>query len=354
MRQKRDRATRRTKLIEKTGVLSFSILFAIIIQCAVLIFAEIHDKADNITISIVMLLVIIFLAVIATICDAIRRKISVDRPTEKILEATKRIANGDLTTRVEISSRYGNYTRYDLIGENINKMALQLSRNEMLSSDFIAGVSHEMKTPLAVIKNYTKSLEDQSLDLQTREKYSKAVIEATDKLNALIVNVLKLTKLENSEITPERKSVRVHDVIAECIFELEQRIEAKNISLNCEVDEVEVLGDAGLISLVFNNLLSNAVKFTPDGGTVTVKLSKLYDKALIEVSDTGVGISKEDGQRIFDKFYQADRSRRQEGNGLGLALVKKAIDVCGGKITVSSEIGKGSTFSVMIGDVKVN
>ena len=349
MRKKKDR--RISSVIDFSSVLIFSALFALIIQIAVLLFDFIEDKVDASVISIVMLGVIIGLALIATVFDLIRRKITIDRPVEKILDATDRISNGDFSAKIEISSRYGRYSKYDLICENVNKMTEELRKNEMISSDFISGVSHEIKTPLAVIKNYAKALGNENLTDDERNAYSKTIIDATERLDSLVSNVLKLTKLENSEIICEKDDVDLSAVIAEIIFSYEEKIERKNIRLSCDLDEIVAFTDRGIVELIFSNLLSNAVKFTPDGGSINISLKRQGEKAEITVKDSGIGISAQDGARIFDKFYQVDKSRRQEGNGLGLALVKKAVEVIGGEINVRSEQGKGSTFSVCLGKV---
>ena len=347
---KKNRASRRRSVIEASGILIFTVIFALIIQIAVLIFDAIRDKGAG-AISVIMLVVIFALALIAATIDTVRRKITIDRPVARILDATDKIASGDFSARIDVSTRYGRYSKYDLISENINKMATELAKNEMISSDFISGVSHEMKTPLAVIKNYTKALAKGGLDEQTKENYVNTIAVATEKLNTLITNVLKLTKLENSEIILDEKEIVLCDYLADTVIRFSEKAEEKGIELNCDFDEFKVFADGGLIELILSNLLSNAIKFTPSGGNITVKIKEEKGRALISVKDSGVGISKEVGARIFDKFYQVDASRKQEGNGLGLALVKKAIDVAGGKIKVSSEPLKGSEFSVTIGKI---
>lgn len=342
--KKRDR---QSKVFEWSGIIIFPIVIALIIQIAVLVFDYIEERGSIGAISMVMLVVILSLTAIATTVDVIRRKLTIINPVNKILDATDKIATGDFSARVEINSRYGRYSKYDLIAENINKMASELGKNEMISSDFISNVSHEMKTPLAVIKNYTKALLNEDLDKETREKYAETVTIAMEKLDSLIVNVLKLTKLENSEIIPEKEKVLFSDVIAEAVIGQEDKIEQKNIQLDCEIEEVSHLTDRGCVEIIVNNLISNAVKFTSNDGNIKIILKKTADGVLFSVEDSGVGIPKDIGARIFDKFYQCDRSRKQEGNGLGLALVKRAIDVIGGEITVVSQEKKGSTFSVL-------
>ena len=338
-------------VIDVSNVIIFFIMIALVIQIAILVFDYIEDRVEAGTISIIMLLIIFSLAMIATGLDYIRRRITIDKPVNKILDATDRIASGDFSTELQISSRYGKYSKYELICENINKMTEALRKKEMLNGDFISGVSHEIKTPLSVIKNYTKALENKDLDDETRQKYSQTIANATERLSTLIDNVLKLTKMENSEIILENEELNLTDVVAECVIAFEEKIEDKKITLSCDFADVTAVCDRGIVELIVRNLLSNAIKFTPSGGEIGVSLKTDGAFALISVKDTGVGISREEGKRIFDKFYQADPSRKQEGNGLGLSLVKKAISVAGGKIFIESQVGKGSTFSVAIGEV---
>lgn len=348
MSKRTDRRGKKSKVFEWSGIIVFPVTFALITQIAVLVYDYVQEKVSVGQVAVIMIIVILSISVIATVIDVVRRKLTIINPVNKILDATDKIASGDLTARVDIESRYGRYSKYDLIAENVNKMATELSKNQMISSDFISSVSHEMKTPLSVIKNYVKALSNENLDGETREKYNQILNGAIEKLDGLIINVLKLTKLENSQIIPEKEKIDLHDTVAETVFAYDEKIQEKQIELNCEIDEVTVFTDRGCVDLIVNNLISNAIKFTPQKGSVFVSLTEENGYARFSVKDTGIGISKEVGARIFDKFYQVDKSRKQEGNGLGLSLVKKAIDLLGGKIEVKSEEGKGSAFTVMI------
>ncbi|MBO7187755.1 MAG: HAMP domain-containing histidine kinase, partial [Clostridia bacterium] len=275
----------------------------------------------------------------------------VERPTQKILNATEKIAEGDFATRLEIKHEYGKYNEYDLIMENLNKMAIELQKNEVLKTDFISNVSHEIKTPLAVIQNYATLLQDENLDSEKRINYSKTLISASKRITDLITNILKLNKLENQEIQEKHETFNLTEALADNVFEFDTIIENKNLELNCDFDEVTIFSSKSLLEIVWNNLISNAIKFTPDGGKIDITLKRKDKNVEIKVSDTGCGIKSEVGERIFEKFYQGDTSHSTQGNGLGLALVKKVIDILGGEISVQSEVGKGSTFSILLKDV---
>ena len=338
--------------INWVGIVSFFLLIAFVMQMAILCYDYIRERTQNLSlIAILILIEVIILAAFCTLFDWIRRKIMVDIPTKKILQATEKIAEGDFSTRLEIKHEYGKYNQYDLIMENLNKMVTELQKNEVLKTDFISNVSHEIKTPLAVIQNYSTLLQDETLDSETRKNYSKTLISASKRITDLITNILKLNKLENQEIQEKHEAFNLTEALAESVVEFETIIEKKNLELNCDFDEVTIFSSKSLLEIVWNNLISNAIKFTPDGGKIDITLKRKDKNVEIKVSDTGCGMTSETGSKIFEKFYQGDTSHSTQGNGLGLALVKKVIDILGGEIVVQSEINKGSTFIIVLKDV---
>lgn len=331
------------------GAIIFFVTIAVIIQIAVLVYDYIIQRtSDKTLIAVLILIVVLILAAICTVADIVRRKVMVDRPVVKILAATEQIASGDFDVRIDTAHVYGNYDEYDLIAENINKMAAELRKSEVLKTDFISNVSHELKTPISVIHNYAVALSAHDLDGETREKYSATILAASKKLSALVSNILKLNKLENQEINPERCEVDLTAMLSETILGYEDIIENKGLELDCDLDDVRIVSSPSYLEIVWNNLISNAIKFTEPGGKISVSLRSVDNTAVVEVADTGCGISAEVGKRIFEKFYQGDTSHSAEGNGLGLALVKKVIDVLGGEISVKSEVGLGTTFTIVL------
>ncbi len=333
-----------------TGAILFFVLIALIIQIAVMLFDYIDGRTQNKgIIAVLMLVVILLLSAICTLIDVVRRRIMVDKPVERILTATERIAEGDFTTRLELKHPYGKYDQYDLIMENLNIMAAELQKTEVLKTDFISNVSHELKTPLTVIKSYAALLARPDLEEETRQKYAHSVVEATARLNELISNILRLNKLENQEIKPDYSEFDLTESLSEVILSYEERMEQKGIIFSCDLEEnVRLYSSKSYLEMVWGNLLSNAVKFTEEGGMVALTLKKSGEKAIVTLSDTGCGIPADVGGRIFEKFYQGDTSHAQEGNGLGLALVKKVVDILGGEITVESEVGRGTAFTVTL------
>lgn len=321
----------------------------LIVTVSLAIYVAVEEKWGDkpAVVSVVMLLTIVLFSLLFTLGDVLRRKLTSERSVHAILEATERIAAGDFSARLDIRHAYEKYDDYDLIMENINAMAAALEKNEALNADFISNVSHEIKTPLALIRNHVEWLRSEK-DGEKREKYTQIIVQATGRLSGLVTNVLKLNKLENQQLDFEREKIRLHEMLAEAALAFEDRYEEKQITLDCDLDEVEIYSSAGYLEIVWQNLISNAVKFTERGGNIRISLKKEGKFAVVRISDDGCGISAAEGARIFDKFYQGETSHAGEGNGLGLALVKKVIDLVGGEISVVSEPGKGSTFTVRV------
>ena len=307
-----------------------------------LVFSEENiGTAAKMTFLNVLLLTLLF----GTI-DRIRRKLMVDRPVKLITQATERIMQGDFSVRVRPMHGAG-MEGFNQIGMAINAMAKELSGTETLRTDFIANVSHELKTPLAVMGNYATMLQRPGITEEERCEYAKAISEATRKLAQLITNILKLNKLENQQIFPQPKEFDLGEQLCECLLGFEDAWEAKGLEIETDLeDDVRIKSDPELLSLVWNNLISNAVKFTPDGGTIGLSLKTEGGSVVVQVRDTGCGMKPEVGQHIFEKFYQGDTSHATQGNGLGLALVKRVVDILNGEIGVQSVYGEGSTFTV--------
>ena len=332
----------------------FFLVVAFAVTCCMLLFVNILvdtmgltlteeniAAAAKLTFGNVVLITLLF----GTI-DYVRRKMMVDRPVKIITEATERIMQGDFSVRIAPMHGAG-MEGFNQIGMAINAMAAELSGTETLRTDFIANVSHELKTPLAVMGNYATMLQRPGITEEERCEYAKAISEAARKLAQLITNILKLNKLENQQIFPQPKEFDLGEQLCECLLVFEDAWEAKNLEIETDIeDDVRIKSDPELLSLVWNNLISNAVKFTPDGGTIGLSLKTQGSSVIVQVRDTGCGMKPEVGQHIFEKFYQGDTSHATQGNGLGLALVKRVVDILSGEIAVQSVYGEGSTFTV--------
>ena len=280
--------------------------------------------------------------------DFIRRKITVDRPVSQITEAAEKIMQGDFSVRIPRIHGAGT-NGFNQIGAAINKMAEELSGTETLRTDFIANVSHELKTPLAVMGNYATILQRPGITEEEKNQYAKSISEAARRLAQLITNILKLNKLENQQIFPQPVEFDLGEQLCENLLQFEDVWEQKNLNIETDIQEnVRIRSDSELLSLVWSNLISNAVKFTPEGGTIGVTLKAEDHHVIVSVRDTGCGIRPEVGRHIFEKFYQGDTSHATQGNGLGLALVKRVMDILSGEIGVQSVYGEGSTFTVKL------
>ena len=336
---------------------SFFLLMAFVITCCMVLFLNMMSRTTGLVLSHdyvekaakVTFLNVILLSLLCTEVDGIRRRFMVDRPVRKIVKAAEQITKGDFSVRIPPLHSLDSMSGFDVIADYFNQMAQELSGTETLRTDFIANVSHELKTPLAVIQNYATMLQQPDLPEEKRLEYAKCITSASRRLADLITNILKLNKLENQQIYPKVVSYDLGEQLCECLLAFESAWEEKGLEIETDVeDDVQVDADAELLSLVWNNLFSNAVKFTQPHGKVTLSLKTEGEFAVVQVTDTGCGIPPEVGAHIFEKFYQGDTSHAAQGNGLGLALVKRVIDIVGGDISVSSEVGRGSVFTVKI------
>ena len=334
---------------------TFFLLVAFVVSCCMALFVSVLAETmglvftkENIAAAAKLtfgnvLLITLFSGTI----DYIRRKQMVDKPVKQILAAAEKIMQGDFTVRIQPVKEFAGETGFNEIIDCFNKMTAELAGTETLRTDFIANVSHELKTPLAVMGNYATMLQKPGLTEEEKTEYAKAISQSARRLAQLITNILKLNKLENQQIFPQLDEYDLGEQLCENLLQFEDAWERKHLNIETDIQEdVRIRSDGELLSLVWNNLISNAVKFTPEGGTIGVRLTATEEMVMVSVSDTGCGMTPEVGQHIFEKFYQGDTSHATQGNGLGLALVKRVVDIFNGEITVQSVYGQGSTFTV--------
>ena len=266
------------------------------------------------------------------------------RPIHRMSQAMEKVSKGDLSVRVD-----GANSRTEM-GELIarfNDMVAELGTIETLRNDFIANVSHEFKTPLTTIQGYSMLLQSEDLSEEDRKQYTEAVLAATRQLTNLTTNILKLSKVENQKDI-DYGEFALAEQIRQTILVLEPMWSDKEIDWDIDLDEVSVVACEELLATVWNNLIGNAIKFSDKGSRIEIKLVRRGDWVETTVKDYGVGMSEETLRHIYDKFYQGDDSRSHEGNGLGLALVKRIVALHHGEITATSVEGEGSTFLVRI------
>lgn len=284
-----------------------------------------------------------------------KMKDTYEEPLHRLAEATELVANGDFSVYVPTTHTQNKWDYLDIMIMDFNKMVEELGSIETLKTDFVSNVSHEMKTPIAVIKNYGELLKREGITEAQRKEYAENIEGAALRLSGLISDILKLNKLENQRITPEVEAYDLCRQLCECILRFEDAWEEKELELETEIEDVTMVeADESLLELVWNNLLSNAIKFTEPGGKITIRQTSDEGFVCISVSDTGCGMGHDTMNHIFDRFYQGDTSHSKEGNGLGLALVKRVLELLEGDIQVFSERGKGSTFCVKLPEAEVS
>lgn len=332
--------------------LLFFILVSFIITCNMMLFLTIllNSPYQNIEIAAKLTLGnVVFLSLLLTVVNGIIKRYTVHKPARRIIDAAEKMMDGDFSVRIKTNRFISRHEEFKEIANCFNKMAAELEGVETLRTDFISNVSHEIKTPLAVIRNYTVLLQDKDLSPEKKNDYIRHIDEASCRLSSLITNILKLNKLENQQIKPAFERFNLSENLCENIIPFESIWDDKAIEIETDIDdEVYIVSDKEMLGLVWSNLLSNAFKFTEKGGTVSVSVKKDNEYAVVSISDTGCGISEDVGKRMFDKFYQGDTSHATQGNGLGLALVKRVIDITGGSISVKSKLNEGTTFTVRL------
>lgn len=272
-----------------------------------------------------------------------------EEPMLRLAEATRKVAGGDFSIYVPPVHTPDKTDYLDQIILDFDKMVEELGSIETLKTDFFSDVSHEFKSPLAVISSNAELLQRGSGLSTEQEEQVENIRYATRRLANLIQNMLKLNKLEKQTIRPIPEEFDVCAQLCACAVQFEDAWEKQDLEFEADLeDSAAVYADPGLMELVWTNLLANAIKFTPAGGTITLKQWSEADRVLVSVADTGCGMTPEVVRHIYDKFYQGDSSHATNGNGLGLALVKRILELSEGGITVESTPGKGSTFTVSL------
>lgn len=305
---------------------------------AVLLFA--FDVTDSTT-AVIILCIAVAVAAVAALLSMIMSRV-VLAPVARLSAASRQIAGGDFDLNLTYE---GAIEEYRDTYQSFNTMARELSTIETLRSDFIANVSHEFKTPLTTIEGYAMLLQDHELTPEERADCAQRILDSAGRLSGLVTNMLMLSKLEQQTTAVEKAPFWLDEQIRQVMVGLEPLWGPKELQLELELPPLKFNGNESLLYHVWSNLLSNAVKFSPKGAPLTVTLKEQGDRVVFSVTDRGPGMSEDVQRHIFDKFYQGDASRKQEGSGLGLPLAKRIAQLCGGTITVQSRPGEGSTFT---------
>ncbi len=265
-----------------------------------------------------------------------------------IIEPIQKIAKGDFSVKIRNEEKYDG--EIGVLVKSINDMTDELNAMEKMRQEFVSNVSHEIHSPLTSIKGFARALQYTNLPEEKREHYLTIIETETTRLSKLSQNLLKLTLLESEEYTPERVTYRLDQQLKQIVLNSEPLWAEKEIELDLDLEKVHITADQESMSQVWINLIHNSIKFTPSSGTISIKLKEYETLVEVRIRDTGIGISEEQKQHIFERFYKADSSRNRAygGSGLGLAIVKKVLDLHQGEIKVESEEGKGTEFIVCI------
>ena len=268
------------------------------------------------------------------------------RYLDKISDAMQKVADGDYTVRLDAEKDQPFRELY----RNFNTMAEELGGVEMLKYDFINGYAHELRTPITSINGFAEMLlnDDGTLSREEKRSYLEIIASESRRLADLAGNSLLMSRLDTQKIIPDKKPFSLDEQLRRCSILLSGQWTEKELDMTMDLDEAVYVGDYDLMQHLWINLLTNAVKYTPKGGSITVTLKNEEKFIAVSVADTGKGIPPEDRERIFDKYYQTDKSHSKRGLGLGLAICKRIVQLCNGTLEVESEVGVGSTFTVRL------
>lgn len=296
-----------------------------------------------------------YLFAIISICIATSVAVLINsfflKPIKKLSDSMKKVAAGDFSIRLK---KHSKVKEIGALNRSFNTMVDELGETEVLQTDFVSNVSHEIKTPLNAIEGYATLLQDSDSTEEERRRYTEKILFNTRRLSELVGNVLIISKLESGAVDINKESFRIDEQIRQSIMLLEPKWVEKEIEFDIELDETVYDADKNLLLHVWNNIIGNAIKFSPHGGLVTIRLIGTAEEIVFSVDDCGPGISESSQKHIFDKFYQADSSHKQEGNGLGLALVKRIIDMFDGSISAENLPESGCRFKVVLKKQKNN
>lgn len=276
-------------------------------------------------------------------------KKSYELPMKMLAQATEEVSHGDFGVYVPPLHTPDHLDYLDVMIMDFNKMVEELGSIETLKTDFFSNVSHEIKTPIAVISNYAQLMKKQGGLTEAQTEQVDGILLASRRLTNLITNILKLNRLEKQNIQSDFEEYDLCQQLCECAIQYEDKWEEKGIDFEMDLEErVMITADPSLLELVWNNLISNALKFTESGGKILIQETSTDKEVIVNVIDSGCGMKEETAKHIFDKFYQGDTSHATEGNGLGLAMVKRGVQLSGASISVKSKEDVGTTFTVAL------
>lgn len=338
------------RAFRRTAFLVFFVLCMLVVLFLFLVFLLMRTSIFDIQIisdntALMVICVILFLLIVSQgVAVFWSRRIT--EPVKSISAVIEEVAKGNFDVQIDTLQFHDEIRE---LGENLNKMILELRSIEVMRADFVSNVSHEFRAPLSAIQGYVTLLSNPTLSESQRKEYFSMLTESTRDLSGLVDSVLKLSRLESQNIAPKSEPFRLDEQLRRAVLLFESQWSQKEIELELDLPEYTYTGNAELLYQVWTNLFGNAVKYTPPHGKISVRLLPNEKGATVEIADTGIGMNDEVKSHIFEKFYQGDSSHCAVGNGLGLALVKTACQLTGSTVSVDSTVGAGSTFTVRLG-----
>lgn len=319
------------------------------------------DIYDNISFtpenSFILVGSILTLIIVAAICIAALSSyvhyIKYTKPLLNLASAAREVAAGNYRVQLPPHRRDGRIDEIDALYQDFNTMVRELDSTEMLKSSFISNISHELKTPIAIISNYSTLITKDNVTEKEKAEYLEKIKNTVSDLSDLISNILQISKLDNNQVKLNFERFDYCEELVQCILARETILDEKNIDLQLELpDNLYIESDLGLLKIAINNILSNAIKFTPDNGEIMIRLLEDDKFVSLSIADNGCGMDENTIRHIFDKFFQGDTSHKTKGNGLGLAMVKQIVNLLNGSIEVTSKVDEGSTFKIILPKAK--
>ena len=343
------------KLIESIIFrISFFIIFALTVSnvlaggiMMILYQTSLKDRLNITPLKLTIIVLVFSYLSSAALSIVINR--NVFKPLRKLTKLTEQVAKGNYDVDVKGITNF--FTEKSDLGNLVNAfedMTNELSSTEIFRNDFIHNFSHEFKTPIISIRGFARQLYKGNLTPEQQSEFAKIIMDESEHLANMSSNVLLLSKLESQEIVSDKESFSLDEQLRTCMLMMEEQWSEKNLTIDMDLDEIDYYQNKDLLYHVWTNLFSNAVKFTKENGTVSVQCHRANDAIFVAVSDNGAGMDDETKKHIFEKFYQGDTSHATAGNGLGLSLVKRIVEMMDGRISVDSTLGKGSTFTVSL------
>lgn len=345
--KKRDKV-KSSLILQFTWIIFVSFLISMLIALfatAVMRWAGIDFRAFNTL--LIMVLGFAVSLILGTFFAVLFFRRSVDL-ADDLKGALKRISKGDYSVRIENKSSNKDGLISDVI-ENFNKMVEELNSVAILRNDFISNFSHEFKTPIVSIKGYAELIKDgKNLTEKQKQEYLQIIIDESKRLSNLATSTLLMSKLDSQTTLQETEIFSVNEQIKQCVLILDNELKAKNLEVKIKLGKMRVNASMDMLQQVWINILTNAIKYTKEGGQIKISSTQMEKEYVVSISDNGIGMNEETLKHIFDKYYQGDNSHSTSGNGLGLSIAKRIVELSGGKIVVNSVEGKGTTFSIRL------